>query len=88
MELLSGWENFWALEQSYPAKDYEACAALILLGEMSEYGSLLPSQEVSERREEIVQAVIDQGLLAWDYHAHISDYEDLMDRYLARENDG
>ena len=78
---LSGWENFWALEQSYQAEDYEACVALILLADMSEYGCLPPSQEISERREEIIQALVDRGFLPEDRH-DISDYEDLINAYL------
>ena len=78
---LTGWEFFWAMEQSYQAEDYETCTALILLESMS--GSLLPSQKISERREEITQALVDRGFLPENRRIQVSDYEELIERYLA-----
>lgn len=82
-EVTNAWHFFWKLEQYYQAGDYESCAALLLL----EGFSYQIPESARERHEEIVQAVIDAGILAEDYDVHVSDYEDLIDRYLAKHPD-
>ena len=81
---LVGWQNSWLLEQSYQAGDYGDCIAIFLLENMGEYGGSIPNKELADRREEIVQALIEQGLLPEDRQIHISDYRDFIDAYLAR----
>lgn len=82
-EVTNAWHFFWKLEQYYQAGDYKSCAALLLL----EGFSYQIPESARERHEEIVQAVIDAGILAEDYDVHVSDYEDLIDRYLAEHPD-
>ena len=83
-EELSSWQSFWALEQCYQAGDYDSCAALLLL----EGFSYQIPESAHTRHDEIAQAIISQGLLDEGYETHVSDYQDLIDRYLARhEND-
>ena len=84
---LAGWENYWLLEQSYQAGEYEDCVAILLLENMSEYGSYTPNKEIADRREEIIQALIDRGLLPEDRHIRNSDYQDWIDAYNAKHPD-
>lgn len=83
MALLSGWESIWALEQCYQDKDYEGCAVILLLEGQGQYGIEFP-QEIYQRHEEIVQDIVDRGILAEDYDSHPSDYTDLIDAYLPK----
>lgn len=79
---LSSWSQFWTLEQSYQAEDYESCAALFLLQTQSEYGYVTP-KGAEERQLEILETVIDQGLLDEDYYLHPEDYNELIVSYFA-----
>ena len=79
---LRAWAYFWELEQYYQAGDFEKCAGSLLLQTMSQSPYHTPDA-AQERYEEIIRAVIDAGILAEDYAAHVSDYEELMDAYLA-----
>ena len=85
---LNGWENYWLLEQSYQAGVYEDCVAILLLADMSEHGSFTPNKEIADRREEIIQALINRGLLPEDREIRIMDYQDLIDAYLAKDSGG
>ena len=86
-EKLNGWEDYWLLEQSYQAGEYEDCIAILLLANMREFGSYTPNQEIADRREEIIQALIDLGLLPEDRNIRVSDYQELINRYLAEHPD-
>lgn len=85
LEDLYSWGFFWKLEQYYQAEDYENCAALLLIQRMSQYIYRTPNAAQS-RYEEIIQAVINEGILAEDYPEHTSDYEELIDAYLAEHS--
>ena len=78
---LSAWSTFWELEQNYQAGNYESCAALLL---MEGFSCQIP-ESAAERHDEIVQAVVSQGLLDEIYYLHVSDYEDLISAYLNRQ---
>lgn len=80
LEELYAWQSFWDLERYYQAGDHESCAAVLLL--MSQYGYRIPDGALG-RYDEIVPALIDEGILAGDYSAHISDYDELIDAFLA-----
>lgn len=85
LEDLYSWGSFWKLEQYYQAEDYENCAALLLIQRMSQYIYRTPNA-AQDRYAEIVQAVINEGILTEDYPDHISDYEELIDTYLAEHS--
>ena len=61
------WTSFWELEQFYQAGDYESCAAVLILQRQSQIPYYTPEVAL-ERYEEIVQAVIDAGILDEDYY--------------------
>lgn len=79
-EELYSWQSFWALELCYQAGDYERCAALLILQTQGQYTYRTPGS-AQERYEEIVQAVIDAGILDEDYERHPDDYKDLLRNY-------
>ena len=79
---LYSWSSFWELERYYQAEDHESCAAVLILQEQGQYRYRTPDDAL-ERYDEIVLSVIDKGILAEDYPAHISDYDDLIDAFLA-----
>lgn len=81
-EGLYSWSTFWTLERHYQSGDYESCAAVLLLQLMSQFAYSTPDG-TQERYAEIIQTVIDKGILAEDYPARTSEYEELMDAYLA-----
>ena len=85
LEELYSWQSFWTLDQHYRAEEYENCAALLLIQRMGQYTYSTP-EAAQERYEEIAQSVIDRGILTEDYLDHISDYEELMDAYLAEHS--
>lgn len=76
---LYSWQSFWELEQYYQARDYESCAAVIILQRQSQYTYRAPDPA---RQEEITQAVIDAGVL--DRDMPVSEgYNDLLDAYFS-----
>ena len=79
-EKLYAWDSFWTLEQFYRMENYQACAAILLLQEQSEY-TYTPPDAVQSRYEEIVQAVIDAGILDVAYKQHTEDFQDLLDAF-------
>ena len=82
------WQSFWILEQSYQSGDYESCAAVLLLIAQAKYAYYAgPIDSDRERYMEIVQAVIDEGILDKSYPSHISDYEELIGSYLAEHEE-
>lgn len=81
---LHDWKFFWTLEQYYQEGDYESCAAILLLLQQGQFTVPNNTQERNgEILQEIVQAVIDAGILDEDYQRHPDDYKDLLDAYLA-----
>ena len=71
---LHSWETFWALEEAYRAENYEKCAQ-ILLDQLDDYSSTYRAPEnVRERYDEIVRAVIDKGILDEDYAQRPDDH--------------
>lgn len=78
---LSAWTSFWKLEKYYQAEDYESCAALFLLQLQNQYDHTAP-WGTGARQLEILEAVIDAGILDVDYASHASDYNDLLQAYL------
>ena len=82
LEELYAWSSFWDLEQYYQAGDYECCAAVLVLQKQGQYRYRTPDDAL-ERYDEIVLAVIDEGILAEDYSDHLSDYNELIDAFLA-----
>lgn len=79
---LYSWSSFWELEQFYQAEDYKSCAAILILQKQGQYSYRTPDDAL-ERYDEIILAVIDKGILTEDYPAHISDYDELIDTFLA-----
>ena len=80
-EKVYSWESFWALERYYQAEDYESCAALLILLPQGQFSFRVPDA-AQERYEEIVQAVIDAGILDEDYDRHPDRYNELLNDYL------
>ena len=84
----NAWQAFWMLEQSYQSGDYESCAALLLLIAQRKYAYYsAPSDSERDLYVKVVQAVLDEGILAEDYLSHISDYEEMIDAYLAEHEE-
>ena len=79
-EELYSWEFFWGLERYYQAGDLETCAALLLLKDRNAYTYSTP-EAAQERYGEIVQAVVDAGILDEEYYLHPEEYEDLLNAY-------
>ena len=82
---LYSWKLFWELERFYQARDFEACAALLILRDQGEYSYRTPD-EALEREDEIIPAVIDAGYLKGDFHLHPEDYTDLVEAFMSRYN--
>lgn len=77
-EVTNAWHFFWKLEQYYQAGDYEGCAAVLLLLTQDK----IPDPDnTRERYGEIVQAVIDAGILDEEYDQHPEDYDELLQAY-------
>ena len=74
---LHGWQSFWMLERYYQVGDYETCATMLLLSATGEESFTVPNAVVW-RYEEIVQAVIDAGILDEDYRQHPEDYDNTV----------
>ena len=79
-EELYSWRSFWTLEKFYQAGDYQSCAALLILQEQGQYTYRTPDG-AQLWYDEIVQAVIDAGILDEYYYVHPTDYSDLLDAY-------
>lgn len=80
-EELYSWASFWALEQYYQAGDYERCAVLLLMQGQSQFQYRTPDS-AQERQAEIVQAVIDAGILDEDYYRYPDKYNELLNAYI------
>ena len=83
---LYDWKVLWSLEQYYQEEDYESCAAILLLLQQGQVSFSVPDnaqERNAEILQEIVQAVIDEGILDEDYSQHPEDYEELLDAYLS-----
>lgn len=65
-EGLYSWDFFWELERYYQAGDYERCAALLMISkDLNPYEYRTPDS-ARERYEEIVQTLIDAGVIYSD----------------------
>ena len=73
------WESFWALEETYRAKNYVKCAHILLVQKQSQIFTYQTPAVVQERYDEIVQAIIDEGILDEDYAEHLDDYSELLE---------
>ena len=76
---LYSWESFWALEETYRAENYVKCAHILLVQKQSQLFTYRTPAEVQERYDEIVRAVIDEGILDEDYEQHPDDYSELLE---------
>lgn len=79
-EELNSWNSFWMLEQYYQEGNYESCATILLLQRQGQFPYQTP-KGAQERQAEIVQAVIDEGILNEDYYLHPDNYNDLLDAH-------
>lgn len=59
---LLSWQDFWDLEQSFRAQDYEACAQFFRNVSTSNYYATPP--EAADRVEEIYRALVEQDILS------------------------
>ena len=74
------YRSFLQLDRYYQEGDLESCAA-ILLSQMQGQTTYRTPYGAEERQEEIVNAVIEAGILDEDYVLHPDDYKDLLDAY-------
>lgn len=80
-EELYAWSSFWELEQFYQAGDLENCAAVLIMLEISGQYTYCTPDAAQERFAEIVQAVVDKGILDEYYKYHPWNYNDLLDTH-------
>ena len=79
----NGWENFWTLEQYFQAGDYESCAAILLMQVQAQFTFRTPDS-AQDRRQEIMDAVIDADILDEDFYQNPDKYSELLKAYLLR----
>ena len=77
-EELYAWASFWMLENYYQLGNLDACAAVLLMQEQGQYTYRTPDRA---RQAEIIQAVVDAGILDEQYAQHPEDYRDLLTAY-------
>ena len=75
---LYSWASFWMLENYYQLENLDACAAVLLMQEQGQYTYRAPDRT---RQAEIIQAVVDAGILDEHYAQHPEDYQDLLTAY-------
>lgn len=78
---LNSLTRYKALEECYAARDYESCAALVVMHVSSE--SDAADDWPAERSQQIISDLIRRGALDKDYESHLEDYHDLVESYSA-----
>ena len=86
-ERLYSWTSFWELEQYYQAGDLIGCAAVLIIQSQGHFSYHTPDA-ARERYEEIVQAVIDAGILDKDYYLHPTNYNDVLSAFFVEHTVG
>ena len=81
---LYSYSTFLQLEWYYLEEDYESCAAILVFQMQSQFGYRTPNG-AEERQKEIINAVVDAGILDEDYLRHPENYKDLLDAYFDRQ---
>ena len=79
-EALYSWESFWQLESYYQSGNYLICG-VILIRQTQVFNNFTYStpRVVQKRYDEIVRAVVDEGILDEDYQQHLDDYRWMLE---------
>ena len=79
-EALYSWESFWHLESYYQSGNYLICG-VILIRQTQVFNNFTYStpRVVQKRYDEIVRAVVDEGILDEDYQQHLDDYRWMLE---------